>query len=233
MLEGISEARHPLAAELVLCEAFAATEAGAPDDADEQERLEALTHMLTDVIGHAETLASADALALLRVCSVLGPAPSRSAARESAERLAASGLADRPWAGRVGSPQLLRAWHYGDVFGNQSSVGALFDYQGREHALLVLIDHRLGGGVKDCWLSVGKAAKVVRDTTAAKLAGLDSYFEDIDAAAAATLLAPALAREPCPMQADQIEDVDAYLYLTRARVEHLARLGGTAPADPG
>lgn len=233
LLEGLAQARHPLAAELVLCEAFAAAEAAAPADADEQERLDALTHMLNDVIGQAETLASADALALLRVCSVLGPATTRSAARESAARLAATGLAERPWASRVGRPQMLRAWHYGDDFGNQSSVGVLFDYRGREHALLVLIDHRLGGGVKDCWLTVGKVARAIRDSTATRLDPLDTFFEDIDAAKAATLLGPALACEPCPEQADQIEDVDAYLYLTRARVEHLARLGGIAPAGSG
>jgi hypothetical protein len=53
------------------------------------------------VIGHAETLASVEALAVLRVCSVLGPGTSRAAAGDSAARLAAAGVADRPWAGRV------------------------------------------------------------------------------------------------------------------------------------
>ena len=120
-----------------------------PSPSDEQERREALVLMLGQVIGHAETLASVEALALLRVCSVLGPATSRNAARASAGRLAAAGVADRPWAGRVGSPAVLRAWRNGDVFGSQSSVGVLFDYRGREHAVMVLVDHMLGGGVKD------------------------------------------------------------------------------------
>ena len=55
------------------------------------------------VIGHAETLASVEALAVLRVCSVLGPGTSRDAARDSAAHLADAGVADRPWAGRVGT----------------------------------------------------------------------------------------------------------------------------------
>ena len=228
LLAAIAEARSPLAAELVLCGAFGAVETGLPDDADEQERPEALSLMLGQVINHGETIASAEALALLRVCSVLGPATTRSAARESAGRLSAAGVADRPWAGRVGRPEMLRAWRYGDVFGAQSSVGVLFDYRGRDHAVMVLVDHLLGGGVKDCWVSEGRAAKDMRNSVAAAMAGdPDTFFEDIDAAAVATLLGSALACPPCPEQADQIEDVNSHLHLVRARVEHLARLAAT------
>jgi hypothetical protein len=95
LLEEIAEARSPLAAERVLCGAFAAVEASLPDDADEEERLEALTLLLDQVIGYAQALGTADALALLRVCSVLGPATSQAAAGEGAGQLAAAGVADR------------------------------------------------------------------------------------------------------------------------------------------
>jgi hypothetical protein len=228
LLAAIAESRNALAAELVLCAALGAVENGLPDDADEQERLEALALMLGQVIGHAEMTASAEALALLRVCSVLGPAKSRSAARESAGRLAAAGVTDRPWAGRVGRPEMLRAWRYGDVFGAQSSVGVLFDYRGREHAVMVLVDHLLGGGVKDCWVSEGRAAKDMRNSFAAAMAGNpDTFFEDINAATGAALLGSALACPPCPEQADQIEDVNNHLHLVRARVEHLTQLAAT------
>jgi hypothetical protein len=228
LLAAISEARSALAAELVLCEAFGAVETGLPDDADEQERLEALALMLGQVINHGEMIASTEALALLRVCSVLGPAKTRIEAQESAGRLSAAGVADRPWAGRVGRPEMLRAWRYGDVFGAQSSVGVLFDYRGREHVVMVLVDHLLGGGVKDCWVSEGRAAKDMRNSVAAAMAGdPDTFFEDIGVAAVAALLGLALACPPCPEQADQIEDVNNHLYLVRARVEHLARLAAT------
>jgi len=233
LLAGIAMARSPLAAELVLCEAFAAVEAGLPDDADEEERLEALTLLLSQVIGHAQALATVDALALLRVCSVLGPATSRAAAGEGAGQLAAAGVADRPWAGRVGHPTMLRAWRYGDVFGAQSSVGVLFDYRGREHALMVLVDHLLGGGIKDCWVVEGRSAKEMRNTVAAAMASEPTtFFEDIDAVAVAALLGSTLTNPPCPEQADQIEDVANHLYLVRARVEHVAQLGrGNAGRD--
>ena len=195
--------------------------------ADEQERLEALTLLLGQVIGHAQEQATVDALALLRVCSVLGPATSRAAAGRGAAQLAAAGVADRPWGGRVGHPTMLRAWRYGDVFWAQSSVGVLFDYRGREHALMVLIDHTLGGGIKDCWVSEGRPAKEMRDTVAAAMASNPTtLFEDIDAVAVAGLLGSALTNPPCPEQTDQIEDVAKHLYLVRARVDHLAQSTG-------
>jgi hypothetical protein len=141
--------------------------------------------------------------------------------------LAAGGVADRPWAGRVGHPTMLRAWRFGDVFGAQSSVGVLFDYRGREHVLMVLVDHLLGGGIKDCWVCEGRPVKQTRNTVAAAMASKpDTFFEDIDAAAVAGLLGSALANPPCPEQADQIEDVAKHLYLVRARVELVAQLAG-------
>ena len=210
-----------------MCETFAAVEAGLPDDADEVERLQALTMALEQSIGHAQELASVDALALLRICSVLGPATSRAEASQGAAR-----LADRPWAGRVGRPTMLRAWRYGDLIGAPSSVGVLFDYRGREHALMVLVDHMLGGGIKDCRVAEGRSAKDVRDTVAAAMASSPTtFFEDIDAVAVAGALGTALASPPCPEQADQIEDVDRYLYLVRARVEHVAELAGVSSVE--
>lgn len=74
-----------------------------------------------------------------------------------------------------------------------------------------------------------QSATDMRNSVAAAMAGEpDTFFEDIDATTAADLLAAALACPPCPEQADQIEDVNDYLYLVRARAEHLARLAGTS-----
>ncbi|ADU49636.1 hypothetical protein Intca_3151 [Intrasporangium calvum DSM 43043] len=223
----IARVRTPLAAELVLCQAFRVMEMGAPKDADEQERLEARSALLGQVIAHAETLSTPDALAVLRVCATLGPDVTRQAAGQAAARVAAAGVADRPWAESLGRPHLLRAWHYGDVFGSQTSAGALFDYRGRDHLLMVLIDHDLGGGVKDCWVAEGRRAREMRDAIAARMASDDAaFFEDIDAAGFAELLGSALAKPPCPRQVDQVEDVATYFYLTRSRADHVARLAG-------
>lgn len=217
--------RTPLAAEMVLCELFRLTERGAPEDADESERLEAQAVLLHQVIEHAQAAGKAEDLALLRVCASLGPDHTRLAAAQAADRLARTAVTDRPWAALLGRPYLLRAWHYGDIFGSQASVGALFDYRGREHLLMVLIDHDLGGGVKDSWVAQGHRASRMRDEVAAKMAGNEeAFFEDIDGATLARLLESALAAAPCPEQPDQIDDVGAYLHLTRSRTEHVARL---------
>lgn len=221
----IARARTPLTAEMVLCEAFRLIARGLPDDSDERERLEADTELLQQVIGHAEAAGTPEALGLLRVCASLGPDVTRDAAAQAAERVAGTGVTDRSWAPLLGRPNLLRAWHYGDVFRSQASVGALFDYRGREHILMVLIDHDLGGGVKDCWVAEGRRAHQMRDELAAKMAGDEqAFFEDIGAGTFAHLLNSALAQTPCPEQPDQVDDVAAYLHLTRSRAEQLARL---------
>ena len=58
---------------------------------------------------------------------------------------------------------------YHDVFGEQESVGAVFDYNNRDHAMMVLIDHSLGGGVKDGWLAAGRRARCLRDRMASQM----------------------------------------------------------------
>ncbi|GAA1140835.1 hypothetical protein [Ornithinicoccus hortensis] len=222
LLADIALARDAFQAELVLCEVFRATQLGLPVGTDEEERLEMQSHLLHEVITHAGTLRSADALALLRVCSTLGPQTTREAARAEAGRLADAGVPDRPWAGLVGHPRLLSAWHYGDTFGEQESVGALFDYAGRDHAMMILIDHDLGGGVKDAWLAKGRRATDLRNRVASGLEdNPEAIFRDVDAADVVRVLDQALDRPACPREPDQIEDVACYLDLVRSRVDSL------------
>jgi hypothetical protein len=44
-------------------------------------------------------------------------------------------------------------------------VSLLFNYAGREHAILTLVDHSLGGGVRDAFLVEGRRASRLRDDT--------------------------------------------------------------------
>jgi hypothetical protein len=232
LIEAVAGVRTPLDAELALCHAFGPVELGV--EGDEAERLQALIVLLSSVIRRAERVATADALALLRACAAIGPDLGRQTAALAASQVAAGGVPDRPWANRIGRPTVLRAWRYGDVFGDQASVGVLFDYQGREHALMVLIDHQLGGGIKDCWVAEGRDARAMRTTLATQLAGEPGVvFEDVETATAANLLRDALACPPCPEQDDQIEDVAIHLYLVRSRTELLCELAGLpAPDQP-
>jgi hypothetical protein len=132
LMTAVAEARAPLAAELVLCRVLGMLATGM--EGDDADHADAVNELVGTVTGHCEQVGTADALAVLRVCSVLGPDLTRAAAGVAADRVAGAGVPDRPWAARLGRPAALRAWRYGDVFGTQSSVGVLFDDQGREHA---------------------------------------------------------------------------------------------------
>lgn len=218
----VGRARGPLAAEMALAELFGAVEQAAPTDATAEERAAVRSELLDALIGWAVSDASPAALAFLRVAAVLGDASTRGPAATAAERLAAAGVVDRRWAPVVGRPHLLRAWWYGDVFGNQASVNLLFDYH-REHCLSVLIDHGLGGGVKDCWIAEGQAAAGMRDRTAAEFAANPTAeFADIDAQHALDLLQAAVDQPTCPEQDDQIQDVAAYFEIVQSRIRLLA-----------
>lgn len=223
LIAELASVRTGLDAELTLCGMLGLVETGI--EGDDTERGEAIRTLLSQIIGRAEALADADGLMAMRVCASIGPDETRSAAHAAAERVAQSGAADRPWATRIGRPVFLRAWRYGDDAGEQDSVGVLFDERGREHALVVLIDHVLGGGLKDAWIAVGREAKGLRNRIATDLAGEpDVTFEDIDLTTAAGMLLDATAAAPCPVADDQINDVAVHRFLARSRAEHLAHL---------
>lgn len=90
-----------------------------------------------------------------------------------------------------------------------------FRYGRTSHAVTVLIDHGLGGGVKDCWVTdqVGR----LRDDSQQAVAEIGFELSDFDPAEARDIVERALANSPCPVDPDQIEDVDTYLDLVRSR----------------
>jgi hypothetical protein len=235
LMRDLSVCRRPLEAELEACELFGVlmlgTRAELGDlDTDQEDPAEAeklRTVLLAALIDEAAASGTTAGLSLLRVLSTLGPARTRQIASAQADRLASSGVAEPKWAATVGRPTLLRAWRYGDLWASQSSIGLLFEYAGRQHALLTLIDHELGGGVKDCFVAEGRDASRLHDLTEAEMADLpDASFEDIDARTAALGLGEALARPICPVQDDQIEDLALNEALLRSRTALLAELAG-------
>jgi hypothetical protein len=215
----VGSARTALAAEQAVSHLLGMADQAAPPEATDQDRAAARNDLLAGLIAWAASDASPAALAFLRVAAVLGEASTRQPASAAAERLAAAGVEDRRWAAIVGRPRLVWAWWYGDLFGVQESVNLLFDYNHREHCVCVLIDHQLGGGVKDCWIAEGRAAAGLRARMSAMMADRpEAQFGDIDAARALQVLHASLARPVCPEQPDQIEDVTANLEILRARV---------------
>jgi hypothetical protein len=231
ILGGLAAARHRLDAELVLASMFGMLGSSLPAEADDAERAAAGSLLLSGLISYCEQRASPTALGFLHLAHEQGPTASREQAGAAAQGLVDRGLTGPRWA-TSGSLSVLRAWRYGDVFGAQSSVGVLFTYGHREHAVCVLIDHELGGGIKDAWVAEGRDARGLRDRVATSMAEEPTaVFEDLTDQQALDALRSALACPPCPNESDQIEDVDSHLYLVHSRARQMAHLLGDPDVD--
>lgn len=91
-----------------------------------------------DVVEVLGASAHPDALTALRVLAAVGLPDVRDAAADAADRLAASGLSDRPWARTVGAPPAQGAWAWSDAETGLDSLAVLYAERGREHVLLVV-----------------------------------------------------------------------------------------------
>lgn len=216
-LEGIMDNWRPLLepdcgafeAELAGCEFLGLIRATAPEP-------ELVPEMLTDMVAQAEEYAKPESLAMLRVLAVHGPVEVRQAAIAAGDRLVSSGLEDPPWAATIGRPQRSTCFGYGDDIGCQEMIAITFRYARERHAIAVLIDHDLGGGVKDCWPSDQPSTIRRKYRAAGESHGIE--LNDYSALEAKNILDGAVGKEPCPVEPDQAEDVRAYLPLLRHRV---------------
>jgi len=213
LLEGWEPLLKPgadaLSAELSGAEFLATIREAAPEP-------EAVPEILTGLIGHAETTAKPEALAMLRVLAVLGPPEIAPAATQAADRLVAAGLTDRAWVAGLGTPQVGPCFGFVDGLGFQEGITVSFRYGRKTHAFVVLIDHGLGGGVKDCYPTERPDKIRAEYCKVTQRHGWDLC--DYAPATARAILQRALAARPCPVAADQVEDVGAYLDLLRRRV---------------
>lgn len=203
----------PLTAELAGAEFLGLVRRLAEDEAD-------LPEMLRVLIGQAEECRLPEALAMLRVLAVVGPDEIRAETGEAANRMIGSGLRDCSWVDGLGAPKVGRCFGYGDDFGEQESIAVTFRYGRRQHAVVVLIDHVLGGGVKDCFVT--DQVRRIRSQFEALTARAGIELFDYEPEHAHLILGRALSEPPCPVQPDQIEDVGSYLDLVRSRVASLA-----------
>jgi hypothetical protein len=179
-----------------------------------------LPEMLQEMVAQAEDHGDRAALAMLRALAVVAPPPARAAAAEAADRLVGAGLTDPAWAKDLGAPRFDSSFGYADILGAQEAVAVCFRYGRKRHAVCVLIDHDLGGGVKDCW-ATDQVEEVRGGYQEMADSGLITYRE-YGPAEVHAILAAALDGEPCPEQPDQIEDVSVHLDLLRQRVALLA-----------
>jgi hypothetical protein len=185
--------------------------------------------LVAALIAEGEASGKPEALAMLRILAVLGPADARAEATEAADRMVAAGLTDRPWVTGLGAPQPGASFGYADVFGAQEAIAITFSYGRKRHAISVLIDHELGGGVKDCFITDEAARVRTEYQKAARQGDMDMY--DYDPAEARAILDRALGKPPCPQAPDQIEDVHRYLDLVRQRVALLPAASDSGPVS--
>ncbi len=128
------------------------------------------------------------ALALLRAFATVGTSPDlRQAAASGAAALVERGVADPPWAERIGRVRVGDCWQLRDVYGDQASLYCEFGYAADRHAMLVLLDfNHLGGSVKDVWIT---------DEPDELLAGLGEQAAEPDGLTALDRIDPAAARQ--------------------------------------
>lgn len=192
-----------------------------PADADVSE-------VLSDVLEHLIEYDSPEALAMARTLAAVGPPEVRSVAADTANRMALGGRTDMPWTAGLGRPRPGPCFGYADIYGDQRSIVLVFSYARKKHALVVLVDYLLGGGIKDCYLL--DYTSRLRDYYRTIGADPELKFSDLDAGTAREVLDEALSRQPCPVEPDQIQDVENYIDLLRARVELLPRRAAPAQA---
>lgn len=217
--------RRALDAEMWASELLGMLELGAPDGSTAEERAAVTLNLATRLVEYAVEQGTLSGLAMLRTLSVIGPAASRAEAADGAARMVEAGLHDRAWAASLGRPVVGRSWRFRDPDGSQESVTVVFGYGRREHALTVLIDHRLGGGVQDCW--IGEDPDGVLAEARAALAGDGIEVEFIPAEQVRDTLRAALARPECPQTPEEVEDVAMCRALLQARVDLLVSTGST------
>jgi len=201
-----------LEAEICGCEFVGELRRAAPPDLDVAD---VLRDVIEELPGHQDPAA----LAMSRVLAAVGPASVRPMAAAAARRIVSGGQPDMPWAADLGTPKPGACFGYADLYGEQRSIVITYSYGRKKHALAVLIDYVLGGGIKDCY-PVDYTSSLRDDYR--KIGGQpDLLFTDLEGGEARQILAAALSREPCPADPEQVEDLENFLDLLAARVELL------------
>lgn len=237
---GVARARWPLEAEVHVSEVLGRLEATLAEDGllpPDAEDGDPLGLLFAQVVAHAQGLRTARGLAVLRALAVFADDDFREHITSVADDLAASGIKEPAWARTIGRPAVERCWRFGDVFGSQESIHVVFAYSRRRHGLAVLIDHELGGGVKDCWVSEDPD-QMWRSVRRSAQTGAGTFLDEISWFEARDRLLTAVALETCPVAPDQVEDVGRFFHLLAARLTLAAddEPAGTTPttarADP-
>ena len=227
--EVLRQVREPIDAELWGSDMIGALSRSSPDEAA------TMRDLTSALVPAAEEAATPEALALLRIFAAIGSPVLSAASAQAADRVAALGVPEQPWAAEIGLPTVGDCWHFGDVGGRQESVTMTFAYGARTHALSVLIDHGRGGKIKDVW--AGDATGLIDKTFLAAESDPLVIFEELDPADAHGRLERAITAGEHPEQPDQRDDIVAHRALLYARMSLIAVESaispGESPQEPG
>lgn len=138
---------------------------------DEPERV-----LVPSLLEAAEAMGGAAGLAAVRALAAVLEDDDREDALAVADRLAASGAPEPPWAGEIGRPAYVDGWWFEDPYGDQRGYFASFRYPGRPtHTLMALYDENLGGIIKDAFAGVPleDARRRIEDQGEARVADAD------------------------------------------------------------
>ena len=227
----LAQARTALDAELTVADLLHAVDAGAPYDVGADERTAVLVTVTAGLAMCAAGSCDPSGLALLRALAVVGPEPAREVLAEATDRILAAGVQDPRWAEGIGRATPVRAWVHGDIWGQQETLAVVFDQGGREHVAMVLLDHGLGGGVKDTWFAEDVTA-VEHQLQAAAASSRATELDELRLDEARELLALALERPECPADPDQAADVATHRALLRHRLQAWDLQDGDAARVP-
>ncbi len=175
-------------------------------------------------IGYAERSGTAAALAMLRVLAVLGTDRQRSKAGAGADRLAERGVREPAWVGELGGLRVTGCWAYGDIYGDQTSLLLGFERGGKQHSVVVVVEHNMGEIATDAFTA--DAQEKVLEGITAEVAQHRMTLRAISPAVARGIVEAAL------VATDMTSDppLSKTYWLIRSLV--LARLRALPPAQP-
>jgi hypothetical protein len=145
----------------------------------------------------------------------------RPTARRSAQDLLEAGLADQPWVADLDRAEFAAAFAY--VEAAQESLVLEFRRADTGHAVVVVVDHRRGGGIQD--LFVVDDAQVLRREVRQAATTRGFAITPLPAPQAAARLQAALAAPSCATEPDEIVGVGVHLPLLQDRLTRLPTSG--------
>lgn len=171
------------------------------------------------VVRRAAATKKREGLALLLSLAAVGPPWLAGRASAAAARLREAGVPPPPWAAQVGRATFVEGWRITHPYGDQDAIWVSFRHDDRPpHAFSVLIDHNLGGIVKDAF-----AGYPEEDLVEAWREQPDFEVARIEAAEVAGRVLPAIEREGMYLDPPTSESYEETRALLAARMRTLPR----------